>query len=102
VGDEIAERRGELEADQHGEGAADEEKERHAGEEQERDLLVVAREQPRRDAVVLVEVVARREEEGRHGYRACTWGSPFNDLTYSTSASSCSSVTRPWNVGMIG
>src|SRR5512140_511636 len=29
-------------------------------------------------------------------------GRPFSDLTYSTSAINCSSLTRPWNVGMIG
>src|SRR5207342_3915524 len=36
------------------------------------------------------------------GYRGCTCGSSCSDFTYSISSSSCSSVTSPWNVGMIG
>src|SRR5206468_326751 len=31
-----------------------------------------------------------------------TWGSALSDFTYSISSSSCSSVTRPWKVGMMG
>ena len=59
VGDQIAGRRGELEADQHRERAADEEEERDRGEIQQRDALVVARQQPRLDAVAVVEIVPR-------------------------------------------
>src|SRR5262249_52696559 len=102
VRDQIAGRGGEVEADQHGERAAHEEEERHAREIEQRDALVVAREQPRRDAVAVVQVVARWKDDGSHGYRGCTCGSSCSDFTYSISSSSCSSVTRPWNVGMIG
>src|SRR5207249_2322151 len=84
------------------EGAAEEEEERDRREIEQRDPLVIARQQPRRDAVALVQVVAGRQSDGRHIYRDCTCGSACSDLTYSMSSSSCSSDTRPWNVGMIG
>ena len=57
---QIAGRRRELEAQQHGEDAADEEEERDGGEVQQGDPLVIAREQPRADAVSVVQIVPRR------------------------------------------
>ncbi len=104
VGDEVAGRRGEFQADEHGEDAADDEEERHRREVEQRDALVVAGQEPRSDAVARVEVVARRERR-RAGGLDHGWpppGSGCNDFTYSISASRSSSVTRPWNAGMIG
>src|SRR5439155_4786961 len=73
-------------------------------EVQQRDALVIAREQPRLDAVSVVQIVMRGYEQraAGHGYLVCTWGNAWSDLTYSISSSSCSSDTRPWKVGMIG
>ena len=111
VGHEVAGRRRELEADQHRERAADEEEERDRGEIEQRDALVIARQQPRLDAVAVVQVVARRKSTVlawllRHGLPSPwpTWrhSCSCSDFTYSISSSSCSSLTSPWKVGMIG
>ena len=58
---EVAGRRRQLEADQHRERAAEEEEERDAGQVEQRDALVVARQQPRLDAVAVVQIVTRRQ-----------------------------------------
>ena len=63
VGHQIAGRRRELEADQHGERAAEEEEERDGGQIEQRDALVIARQQPRLDAVAVVQIVPRRNEK---------------------------------------
>ena len=105
VGHQIAGRRRQLEPDQHRERAADEKEERDRREVQQRDALVIAGQQPRRDAVAVVQVVLRRHAERslRHDYLVLHLGErAVSDLMYSISCSSCSSVTRPWNVGMIG
>ena len=100
VGDEIAGRRRQVEPDEHGERAADEEEHRRGRQVQQRDALVVARQQPRFDAVTVVQVVMRGNQESRHGYLAPVVAG--SDFTCSTSWSSPSSFTTPWNVGMIG
>ena len=100
VADEIAGGRRQVEPDQHRERAADEEEERHRDQVEQRDALVVARQQPRRDAVAVVQIVFRRKFCFHHRFTfSCCVDS---DLTYSISASSCSSLTRPWNAGMTG
>ena len=60
VRDEIAGRRRQVEPDQHGERAADEEEQRDGRQVQQRDALVIARQQPRLDAVAVVQIVMRR------------------------------------------
>jgi len=61
---------------------------RHAGEIEQRDALVVARQQPRSDAVAVVEIVMDRRLAG-HGLLT------FSDFTYSMIWRTCSSVTSP-------
>src|SRR5439155_13971265 len=117
--DEIAGRRRELEAHHDGEGAADEKEKCDPHQVQERDPLVIARQQPRFDAVAVVQVMPGRKEQGRRHFRTGVvspaagavggvWraggvsGWAPSDLMYSISCSSCSSVMRPWNEGMIG
>ena len=102
VAHEIAGRRGEVEPDEDGERAADEEEERHRREVEQRDALVVARQQPRRDAVAVVQIVVRRKFSSHHGHGFVLSRGVESDLTYSINASSCSSLTRPWNAGITG
>ena len=64
VGHQVAGRRGELEPDEHRHRAADDEEEGDAGEVQQGDALVIAREQPRPDAVAVVQVVTRWKKDG--------------------------------------
>src|SRR6185295_19599707 len=81
---------------------ADEKEDGDAGEIEQCDPFVIARQQPRLDAVAVVQIVPLWKKNRGHGYRVCTCGSACSDFTYSISSSSCSSVTSPWNVGMIG
>ena len=57
VAHEIAGGRREIQADEHGERAADEEEHRNGGEVEQRDALVVARQQPRLDAIAVVQIM---------------------------------------------
>ena len=68
---EVAGRRRELEPDHHRHRAADEEEDRDGGEIEQRDALVIARQQPRLDAVAVVQVVPRREYQGGCHFSFC-------------------------------
>ncbi len=59
VAHQIAGGRREIEANEDREGAADEEEERHRRQIQQGNALMVARQQPRLDAVAIVQVVVR-------------------------------------------
>ena len=83
-----------------GERAADEEEERDRREVQQRDPLVIARQQPRLDAVAVVQVVMRRSDDGmlRAASTAATWlrlRSVRATSRTRSAASSCSSLTSP-------
>src|SRR6267154_1163650 len=93
IGDEVTGRRGQIEPDQHGERASNEEKHGHRGQVQQRDALVIAGQQPRLDAVALVQIVMRWTQQRRHVYLASTWGRVLSALTYSMSSRSPSSLT---------
>src|SRR5438093_3289765 len=60
---EIAGRGRELEPHHHGERSADEEEEGDGAEIKERDAFVVARQQPRPDAVAVVQVMTWRKDD---------------------------------------
>ena len=117
--DEVAGRRRQLEADQRREQAADEEREGDDDEVHDADALVVLGQEPRGDRVPDVQIVdARRGERHFHGVTCspaagAAAGRPAalarqrrrsscSDFTYSMSAITLSSLTRPWNVGITG
>src|SRR5262249_33842500 len=79
---------------------AQEKERRDRPQVEQRDALVVLRQQPRLQAVAVVQIVQRRCCDGVHGY-FCAAGSP-SDLMYAMSCRSCSSVTSPLNVGIRG
>src|SRR5947209_6555376 len=118
---QVSRRSQQLQADQEGEKAANKEEERNRDQIEQRDPLVVRGEQPRPDAVVLVQIVLvfSRNCRSSHGY--CTFGSCgcspggrelatpavraggwLSDLMYATSAFNCSSLTKPWKTGIMG
>ena len=102
-----------------GEDGAQHEEGGHADEVQQPDPLVVLRQQPRLEAVAVGQVVGVWRRGGVHGPTSSPVvagaaaaggagapvafdGTAFSDLMYSMSCRSPSSLTRPWNVGMIG
>src|SRR5207244_3807466 len=104
--EQIAGRRGQLQPDQRGEDAAEEKRERHDDQVQDPDPLVVIRQQPRRDAVLVIEIGGRLfVDDGFHMSPYCADATPFppacSDLMYSMSAATPSSLMSPWKVGMM-
>src|SRR5687768_15506935 len=110
--EEVAGRRGQLETDQNGKRTAEEEEGGDPDQVEKCDPFVVFRQQPRLDAVADVQVVLARQQWRVHcaasgavpAAIADAPGAPagWSDLMYSISASSPSSLTRPWKVGMSG
>src|SRR4029434_9341787 len=104
--EQIARWRSQLQPDQGCEEAAEEKRRRHDHQVQNPDPLVVIRQQPRSDAVPVVDVGGRLcPDYGFHNgpYRADATRFPpaCSDLMYSISAATPSSLMSPWKVGMM-
>src|SRR6185312_10703696 len=96
----------EMQPDQSGGGPADEKEERDRGEEQDRDALVVAREEPRAERVLVAEValgLALGVSCGQAGRRGAHGDRPSeSDLMYASMRTRSSSLSWPSKEGMTG
>src|SRR5208337_3618494 len=124
---QVARRCQQFQADEQGEESSDEKEEGDGDEVKERNAFMVGRQQPRADAVLLIQIVDPFGLRVLDRHTHCTWlpletalpgaftgtatagldAAPDlpdgdSDFTYATSALTCSSLTSPWNVGMMG
>src|SRR5258708_16260197 len=93
-----------FETEHDGERSAQEEEECNGDEIQQGDALVVNRQQPGLDAEMCGDVVFAGFNWSFGNHRLASFrpaGFPV-DLMYSINCKSWSSVTSPWNVGMMG
>jgi hypothetical protein len=117
---QVADRRQQFQPHHEGKEPSDEKEERNRHEVQQRDALVVRSEQPRLDAVLLVQIVLAFGGDCCRGHCYCTFSScdfvpggtvdappvameaGLGELAYATSTFDCSSLASPWRTSMIG